>query len=47
MVGYSGMREGIDDASMLTRVMITYCLLKTPKNYYNTLKVLKTILKLL
>ena len=46
MVGYSGMREGIDDASMLTRVMITNCLLKTPKNYYNTLKVLKTVLKL-
>ena len=39
MVGYSGMREGIDDASMLTSVMISYCLLTTLKKYYNTLKV--------
>ena len=30
---YWGMREGIDEASMLTGVMITYCLLNTLKNY--------------
>ena len=40
------MREGIEDASMFTRVMIAYCLLQTPKNFYNTLQVLKTVLKL-
>ena len=40
------MREGIDDASMITRVMIKYCLLNTLTKYYNTLKVLKTDLKL-
>ena len=46
MLWYWGLREAIDEASMLTSVMITYCLLNTLKNYYNTLKFLKTVLKL-
>ena len=45
MVGYWGMRKGIDEASMLTSVMITYCLLNTLKNYYNTLKIFKNRLE--